>query len=72
MTTSVSAGIDGKQAYAYRCYDHPECGSYWHVITSRQLKALPEPEYFFVASHIPEFWDEEWDWANPEWHEGKE
>lgn len=65
---NLTASIGQEQAFTYKCDDHPECGKAWHIITPSQLRAMREaddPEWYFIASHIPEIWEAEWDWDNP-------
>jgi hypothetical protein len=71
----ITAAIGGRQAYVYQCTEHPECNyPIFHVIDPIQLEEQAQsgdPEYYFVASHIPEVWEKEWDWDNPIIIEGK-
>ena len=63
----LTAAISGEQAYTYFCDIHPECGD-WLIITPARLEAMAvsgDPEYYFIASHIPEVNDAEWDWEHP-------
>ena len=67
--TNFTASIGFEQAYVYICSDHPECGETYHVIAPSALQERRDsgdPEYYFVASHIPEVWDAEWDWEHPQ------
>lgn len=64
---TLTVSIGDRQAYVYQCDEHPECGPHglFHVVDPVILQSqveLNDPEYYFVTSHIPVIWGQEWDW----------